>query len=713
MKELINIGNSVDDGTGDHLRLAGRKINNNTQEIYTKLGDGESIFSAGSWQRYSDTNNALELKFGDAYTINTTENSVTVILPKGTVSDYGKVIKLRDVNGSWSQNPVIVSPASGDTVKGNAFPTELWRNFLDAELVYCAPGNWEYASNKLVSGIVANDNTSVIRKEFIAEDGQTDFVDISDIAYNVTATEVYRRGNLLYYGDNIDENTDFGSIPAIESSAIQTTLTLSTVDNWRGYDSTKSMGNTTIDSLDGEFIESISTRIDGDTLNVIKFTSGLINENTVCVIEHNNILYFFHYDESSRSYINTEHEAKALFDGANLAIKLYTYNVTKLDGRTIRLVDPCMKGDTVVIVSYVDGIASYRSSYERASLTMYDYDSTESNITTVNGQRWVGELKDKFTFTLNDFGFLDSVTYNPKSLEVLINGRCLIRGGEADNPAFVCDGAEGNDADTCVSNGGLWVLSGGDYSIIQNEMGMWRDFVINEPLEHGDIVTVRWFNNDIGTLLDWEGEDGIQELGDGRWVQSGDDYERKNNIAYTDPQQPNSKTAIVTTTVINQPVSNVQDIFDMLYPVGTIYKNAHNPNNPADYMGFGVWVRYAQGRTIVSFNQDNPNDPNFGVNNQDLDVNENPRPVAGGHVGAVSQTLTENNIPQLSSNDFSLIKNDNGDVLIGGCQYDPDEEGPGFKKYSEKRISVREGSSSNPFSVIQPSVTAHVWLRVQ
>ncbi|ALY07240.1 baseplate wedge subunit and tail pin [Vibrio phage vB_VmeM-32] len=713
MKELINIGNSVDDGTGDHLRLAGRKINNNTQEIYTKLGDGESIFSAGSWQRYSDTNNALELKFGDAYTINTTENSVTVILPKGTVQDYGKVIKLRDVNGSWSQNPVIVSPASGDTVKGNAFPTELWRNFLDAELVYCAPGNWEYASNKLVSGIVANDNTSVIRKEFIAEDGQTDFVDISDIAYNVTATEVYRRGNLLYYGDNIDENTDFGSIPAIESSPIQTTLTLSAVDNWRGYDSTKSMGNITIDSLDGEFIESISTRIDDDTLNVIKFTSGLINENTVCVIEHNNILYFFHYDESSRSYINTEHEAKALFDDANLTIKLYTYNVTKLDGRTIRLVDPCMKGDTVVIVSYVDGIASYRSSYERASLTMYDYDSTDSNITTVNGQRWVGELKNKFTFTLNDFGFLDSVTYNPKSLEVLINGRCLIRGGEADNPAFVCDGAEGNDADTCVSNGGLWVLSGGDYSIIQNEMGMWRDFVINEPLEHGDIVTVRWFNNDIGTLLDWEGEDGIQELGDGRWVQSGDEYERKNNIAYTDPQQPNSKTAVVTSTVVNQSVSNVQDIFDMLYPVGTIYKNAHNPNNPADYMGFGVWVRYAQGRTIVSFNQDNPNDPNFGINNQDLDVNGNPRPVAGGHVGAVSQTLTENNIPQLSSNDFSLIKNDNGDVLIGGCQYDPDEEGPGFKKYSEKKINVREGSTSNSFSVIQPSVTAHVWLRVQ
>lgn len=713
MKELINIGNTVDDGTGDHLRLAGRKINNNVEEIYDRLGDGENIFSAGSWKRYSDTNTPLVLKFGDSYTINTTENNIYVELPKGTVNDYGKVIRLRDVNGSWSQNPVVLSPAFGDTVKGFSFPTELWKNFLDVELVYCAPGNWEYANNKLVSGIVANENSSVIRKEFIATEGQIDFVDITDTAYNVAATEVYRRGNLLYYGDQIDENTDFGSIPSIESSAISQTVTVATVGNWKGYDSSKSMGSIVVDELDGEFIQSISTRLVDTTKNVIKFSSGLINDNTVCVLEHDNIKYFFYYDVSSSEYVNNEDEVKVLFDSSSIAFKMYTYNLTTLDGKTIRLANPCMAGDTVVIVSYVDGIATYRSSYERSSITVYNKDETIEDIATIVGQRWVGELKDKFSFTLSDFGFLDSITYNPNSFEVLINGRNLIRGGEADNPAFICDGADAKNADDCFSLGGLWTLSGGDYSIIQNEMGMWRDFVINEPLETEDIITVRWFNNDIGTLLDWEGEEGIESRGDGRWVQSGDDYERKNNIVYTDPQNPSSKTAINTTTVINEPASSVQDIFDMLYPIGTIYKNAHNPNNPADYMGFGVWVRYAQGRTIVSFNYDNPNDPNFGLNNQDLDVNGNPKPIAGGNIGSVSQSLLTTNIPQLDANEESLVKDESGDVLIGGCQYDPEEEGPGFKKYSEKKIKIREGSTANPFSVIQPSTTAHVWVRVQ
>ena len=36
MKELLNIGNAVDDGTGDYLRKGGDKINNNFDEFYSK-----------------------------------------------------------------------------------------------------------------------------------------------------------------------------------------------------------------------------------------------------------------------------------------------------------------------------------------------------------------------------------------------------------------------------------------------------------------------------------------------------------------------------------------------------------------------------------------------------------------------------------------------------------------------------------------------------
>ena len=42
-KQSIGIGTSADDGTGDSLRTGGDKINDNFDELYTKLGDGSTL----------------------------------------------------------------------------------------------------------------------------------------------------------------------------------------------------------------------------------------------------------------------------------------------------------------------------------------------------------------------------------------------------------------------------------------------------------------------------------------------------------------------------------------------------------------------------------------------------------------------------------------------------------------------------------------------
>jgi hypothetical protein len=55
-KTNINIGTTANDGTGDTLRAAGGKINDNFDEIYTALGDGSELnvpFS-GSYDDLSD-----------------------------------------------------------------------------------------------------------------------------------------------------------------------------------------------------------------------------------------------------------------------------------------------------------------------------------------------------------------------------------------------------------------------------------------------------------------------------------------------------------------------------------------------------------------------------------------------------------------------------------------------------------------------------------
>ena len=43
-KQVIGIGNAANDGSGDPLRTAGDKINDNFNEFYTKIGDGTNLY---------------------------------------------------------------------------------------------------------------------------------------------------------------------------------------------------------------------------------------------------------------------------------------------------------------------------------------------------------------------------------------------------------------------------------------------------------------------------------------------------------------------------------------------------------------------------------------------------------------------------------------------------------------------------------------------
>lgn len=180
MKQNIKIGNVVDDGQGDYLRRGGEKINENFDEIYYELGDGEVPYAAGAWKTY-DAADGLNLKaaWGKSYAINTTSGRVSVNLPKGTIADYNKVIRARDVFATWNINPVTLIPANGDTIKGSSSPVEINVQFSDLELVYCAPGRWEYIKNKQIDKIVSSDISNVARREYLVEtQGQTDFMDV-------------------------------------------------------------------------------------------------------------------------------------------------------------------------------------------------------------------------------------------------------------------------------------------------------------------------------------------------------------------------------------------------------------------------------------------------------------------------------------------------------------------------------------------------------
>jgi hypothetical protein len=54
-KSLINLGSIPNDNTGDPLRSAGEKINNNFNEIYTTFGNGTTLNSSVGTAAYSNT----------------------------------------------------------------------------------------------------------------------------------------------------------------------------------------------------------------------------------------------------------------------------------------------------------------------------------------------------------------------------------------------------------------------------------------------------------------------------------------------------------------------------------------------------------------------------------------------------------------------------------------------------------------------------------
>lgn len=98
-----------------------------------------------------------------------------------------------------------------------------------------------------------------------------------------------------------------------------------------------------------------------------------------------------------------------------------------------------------------------------------------------------------------------------------------------------------------------------------------------------------------------------------------------------------SASTVAATTVtasgnINTTGGEVQingtDIFDKIYPVGSIYINATNSTNPGTLLGFGTWIAFGAGRVPV------------GIDSSDTDFD-----VAEETGGAKTHTLTTNELP--------------------------------------------------------------------
>lgn len=600
MKQNLKIGNVVDDGTGDYLRQGGIKLNSNFDELYYELGDGEVPYSAGAWKTYNSSSGlTLKADWGKSYAINTQTGRVTLELPKGTVNDYNKVIRARDVFATWNVNPVTLKPSAGDTIKGSSQNVEINLQFADLELVYCPPGRWEYIKNKQIDRITSSTLSNVARKEFLVTvQGQRDFLDIfKGVNYNSNNIKVFHRGNILYYGDSFSSESDFGS-PGAGSS------------------------------------------------------------------------------------------------------------IVALNGRDIRLKQACNVGDTVVVETFMDGVSQWRSSYTRRQIQVLDSKLTTK--TSLDGSYYVADLSTLKSIPFSAFAVDPTEPINPNSLEVKFNGIIQNHAGTAGLPMFVCVGAEATDEQGCILLGGNWEESFTDYVVEDDDEGIPEQLVFDRVFEHGDVINITWFNNDLGTLLEMED---ILDTADERYVGQGGVPNITGEVAITDFNNPGWPN-VEPVPSYDRPISNASVLFDLIYPVGTIYENAVNPNNPATYMGFGSWKLWGQGRVTVGWNNDT-SDGNFAYNNNDKDISGNPSHTAGGTGGELSKEITNAQLPATKTDEKVLISDPNGPIIVGGCQFDPDEQGPVYTKYREAQADTNASHTPPaPLNNIQPFVTVYRWLRI-
>lgn len=353
-----------------------------------------------------------------------------------------------------------------------------------------------------------------------------------------------------------------------------------------------------------------------------------------------------------------------------------------------------VNGDVVTVISYTRDVAASPVSYIRYDVQMLAVGNPQA---AVSGQTL--KIKAGGQYTLQDFGRPSDEQYNPNAIQLLLNGSLLVQAGRAGlNPS-------GNE----------------DYSLSADETGRWNKIIISPDLDDGDNLSLIYFNNEIGSVLAWDGTDGIKERASKVFLNTEYRFNRSMKIRYTDPANPNAVTAAyVPGTETNIRFENVIQLLESIYPVGTIYQNANNPANPAQYMGFGTWVRYAQGRSIFGFtteldSQGNP-DPIFGVNTSVSDGNGGFMKVAGNVFGQRQLQLGKEHLPELESSVEFLRESEDGEVNLSGCIPLPGSSTQPLATYDLAKVKVNSpetpGQEPTDVETIPPGITAFIWVRV-
>lgn len=146
---------------------------------------------------------------------------------------------------------------------------------------------------------------------------------------------------------------------------------------------------------------------------------------------------------------------------------------------------------------------------------------------------------------------------------------------------------------------------------------------------------------------------------------------------------------VALTLATSAQTESYKSLFDIIYPVGSIYVNATVETNPYYLMGLGTWERYGKGRVLVSQNSDDAEFASLGQ--------------YGGtktHALSIDEIPTHRHIlPSYSETDLG----DFGGAATGGDHYsnDPDVQG----------LATDYAGGGEDHNNLQPYITVYMWVR--
>lgn len=139
----------------------------------------------------------------------------------------------------------------------------------------------------------------------------------------------------------------------------------------------------------------------------------------------------------------------------------------------------------------------------------------------------------------------------------------------------------------------------------------------------------------------------------------------------------------------------MEDIFDLIYPIGSYYETSNTSFNPNTSWG-GTWVEDTEG--LVTVGRYEGDDPSFRY----------VKIAVGAIQGEKEHLLTVDEIPSHEHEQYATANPNTGGTAIRGTFNGT--EGSGLSKYPIKAVTASAGNDE-PHNNIQPSIGVIRWHR--